>query len=60
MYVTSNLDEANPADPNEISFAKDEILVVTDSKGKWWHVVKTNPDGSITKGIAPSNYLKLC
>jgi hypothetical protein len=50
--------EANPADPNEISFGKDEIMIVTDDKGKWWHVVKMLPDGTRSSGIAPSNYLK--
>ncbi|KAI8619332.1 hypothetical protein BC830DRAFT_1216072 [Chytriomyces sp. MP71] len=27
---------ANDADPKEISFAKGEILDITDNKGKWW------------------------
>ncbi|KAJ3324276.1 Transmembrane osmosensor [Boothiomyces sp. JEL0866] len=49
---------ANIADPNEISFNGGEILEVIDSEGKWWQVVKTEPDGSFTTGIAPSNYLE--
>ncbi|KAJ3364471.1 Transmembrane osmosensor [Kappamyces sp. JEL0680] len=50
--------EANAADPNEISFAKGDILNVIDSKGKWWQVQKIEADGSFTSGIAPSNYLQ--
>ncbi|KAJ2711816.1 Transmembrane osmosensor [Coemansia spiralis] len=45
--------EANADDPNEVSIAKDEILLVIDDSGKWWQVKKE--DGSV--GIAPSNYL---
>ncbi|KAJ2892724.1 Transmembrane osmosensor [Coemansia aciculifera] len=45
--------EANPDDPNEVSIAKEEIILVIDDSGKWWQVKKE--DGSV--GIAPSNYL---
>ncbi|KAJ2491192.1 Transmembrane osmosensor [Coemansia sp. RSA 2050] len=45
--------EANPDDPNEVSIAKEEIMLVIDDSGKWWQVKKE--DGSV--GIAPSNYL---
>ncbi|KAJ2161236.1 Transmembrane osmosensor [Coemansia sp. RSA 552] len=45
--------DANPDDPNEVSIAKDEVMLVIDDSGKWWQVKKD--DGSV--GIAPSNYL---
>ncbi|KAJ2548720.1 Transmembrane osmosensor [Coemansia sp. RSA 1836] len=45
--------DANPDDPNEVSIAKEEIMLVIDDSGKWWQVKKE--DGSV--GIAPSNYL---
>ncbi|KAJ2305771.1 Transmembrane osmosensor, partial [Coemansia sp. RSA 2706] len=44
---------ANADDPNEVSIAKDEVMLVIDDSGKWWQVKKD--DGVV--GIAPSNYL---
>jgi len=46
---------ASADDPNEISFAKGEILEILNTAGKWWQAKKL--DG--TRGIAPSNYLHI-
>ncbi|KAJ7136402.1 hypothetical protein C8R43DRAFT_1097936 [Mycena crocata] len=43
----------SPDDPNELSFAKGEILEIEDQEGKWWEAKKS--DGTL--GIVPSNYL---
>ncbi|KAJ7636251.1 hypothetical protein FB45DRAFT_1055722 [Roridomyces roridus] len=45
----------SPDDPNELWFAKNEILEIEDQEGKWWRAIKQ--DG--TQGIVPSNYLVL-
>ena len=36
------LDTASPDDPAEVSFEKDEIVDVIDSKGKWWRIRTSN------------------
>ncbi|KAJ7025522.1 hypothetical protein C8F04DRAFT_1269139 [Mycena alexandri] len=45
--------KGSPVDPNELSFAKGEILEIEDQEGKWWQARKL--DG--TFGIVPSNYV---
>ncbi|KAJ7737104.1 hypothetical protein B0H16DRAFT_108525 [Mycena metata] len=47
------LHACSPEDPNELSFAKGEILEIEDQEGKWWQARKA--DG--TFGIIPSNYV---
>jgi hypothetical protein len=46
---------ANPEDPNELSFAKDEVLEILNKSGNWWQAKKQ--DGTI--GIVPSNYVSI-
>ncbi|KAI8095141.1 hypothetical protein BDF21DRAFT_405275 [Thamnidium elegans] len=44
--------QANPDDPNELSFVKEEVLEILNKSGNWWQAKKL--DGTI--GIVPSNY----
>ncbi|KAI5449246.1 Transmembrane osmosensor [Naganishia albida] len=46
---------ASPDDPNEVSFAKGEVLDIMDNSGKWWQC--RNQNGQV--GICPSNYVQL-
>lgn len=41
----SAADTASTDDPNEISFAKGEIMDIIDKNGKWWQARKE--DGSL-------------
>lgn len=50
------LDTASPEDPNELSFGKNDVLEIVDTKGKWWQAKRK--DGAI--GIVPSNYVSVC
>jgi SHO1 osmosensor len=50
--------EASPDDPNEISFAKGQVLEIMNDKGKWWQVRKTLDNGQSVIGIIPSNYVE--
>ena len=43
--LTTPPDTASPDDPNEISFAKGEILDILDKNGKWWQAKKS--DGTV-------------
>ena len=47
------IDRANPQDPSELSFSKNEELEIIDRNGNWWKARKQ--DGSV--GIVPSNYV---
>ncbi|KAI9149826.1 Transmembrane osmosensor [Blastocladiella emersonii ATCC 22665] len=47
---------ANPEDPQEVSFDKDEIMDIANPHGnRWWQARRAN--GQV--GIVPSNYLQL-
>lgn len=55
LYIDTYLciDRANPQDPSELSFSKNEELEIIDRNGNWWKARKQ--DGSV--GIVPSNYV---
>lgn len=50
-----NVDTASPDDPNEISFAKGEILDIVDKTGKWWQAKRT--DGTTGSECILSNLI---
>ncbi|KAJ6508465.1 hypothetical protein C8R45DRAFT_967522 [Mycena sanguinolenta] len=47
---------ANPSDPNEISFRKNELLDIAHKRGRWW-VARKAVDGAV--GVVPSTYLEI-
>jgi hypothetical protein len=53
LNIITFIDRANPEDPDELSFAKGEVLEMLDQRGNWWRAKKS--DGTI--GIVPSNYV---
>lgn len=65
MYAYS----ASPDDPNEVSFAKGDILEVMDNTGKWFQVKTPSGQTGVyisfsvcsanVSQIAPSNYLSM-
>lgn len=63
---------ASPEDPNEVSFAKGEVLDIMDASGKWWQC--RNQNGQVgskfreasavcmliaSMTVCPSNYVQL-
>ncbi|KAJ2512630.1 Transmembrane osmosensor [Coemansia sp. RSA 2049] len=50
--------DANPDDPNEVSFAKDEVMYVIDDSGKWWQVKKS--DSTVDFGRFKNDILVGC
>ena len=54
MYAYS----ASPDDPNEVSFAKGDLLDVIDSTGKWFQVrTPSGQQGVSTVSLEPTNIM---
>ncbi|KAJ3043753.1 Transmembrane osmosensor [Rhizophlyctis rosea] len=49
--------DANPDDPQEMSFQKNEVLEILDNRGQWWTARRTRGDGTVETGLVPRHYV---